>query len=135
MRFKAWGRSAAAVCLLLMLCSTSGYAQEISRPRWSKRWIISVATLAAASFADVYTSKGKFEANPLLRDPTGRASVGKMVAFKTGAIGGTVLVEALLARKQESGYKSATILNFGLSAAYGTLAVRNAGIPRAADAP
>lgn len=135
MRFRARGRSAAAACLLLMLCCTSSYAQEISRPRWSKRWIVLVATLAAASFADAYTSNGKFEANPLLRDATGRASMGRMIAFKTGAIGGTVLVEALLARKPESSYKSATIVNSGLSAAFGTLAIRNAGVPRAPDAP
>jgi len=96
---------------------------------------VSVAALAAASFADAYTSRGKYEANPMLRDASGRASMARMLAFKSGLVGGTVLLEYLLARKEPAVPKSAAIVNFYAAGALTGVAIRNSRIPGVEAAP
>jgi hypothetical protein len=116
------------VCLL---CAAPGFAetrnlQEHPRPGAgpSKLWRISVAALAAGSAADAWSSYGRVEANPLLRNPTGRFSA-QSIGLKAAIAGGTVTAQWFMLRRHPGSAKVAAITNFGMAAVFGGVAVRN----------
>jgi len=121
-----------AAALGLALLAPSAVSAQQRRPRGKKLWVISALSLAAASVLDTASSLGRYEANPLLRNTQGQFSASRGVAWKSGALGGTLLAQFLAARKKpESGlYQPLSILNFGAAGLVSATAVRNYQQPR-----
>jgi len=92
--------------------------------RWRKRWWGSVAILAAANLADILSSRGRVETNPLLRNPQGGINIPNSVLVKSSATAGFLLLEALLNKKspQAGLEKPFTFVNtFAATAVAGTV--------------
>jgi len=125
-------RSVAAGALGLALLAPSGVSAQQQRPRGKRLWVISALSLAAASVLDTTSSLGRYEANPLLRNTQGLFSAGRGVAWKSGALGGTLLAQFLAARKKpdDNLYRPLTMLNFGAAGLVSATAVRNYYQPR-----
>ena len=125
-------RSLAAAALVLALLAPSAGSAQQQRPRGKRLWLISALSLAAASVLDTTSSLGRYEANPLLRNTQGRFSAGRAVAWKSGAIGGTLLAQLVAARKKpdDNLYRPLTLLNFGTTGLVSATAVRNYHQPR-----
>jgi len=118
--------------LLLALCAPPACQAQEKRP-WKKRWWVSVALVAAASVADVHSSRGLTEANPLLRNGRGGIDVARGAWMKSATVGGVVLLEALLLKKapEHRLEKPFTLINTAAAGAVTFTAVRNYRIPRA----
>ncbi|HSW49242.1 MAG TPA: hypothetical protein VLH09_03660 [Bryobacteraceae bacterium] len=102
------------------------------RRRWTKRWWASVGLVAAANLADLHSSRGLAETNPLLRNRQGGMDLPKSVLVKSAASGGFLLLEAILLRKapEQRLEKPFTAINCGVAAAVAGTAVRNYRISR-----
>lgn len=103
-----------------------------SKRNWKKLWVVTVVALAAANAADVHSSSGLWEANPLLRDQTGRLHARKAIVIKSAASGGFVLLEAILLKKMPGRglYKPFALTNMTAAGVVSASAVRNYRIPR-----
>jgi hypothetical protein len=88
-------------------------------------WKASLVTLAATHTADVTTTSGKRELNPLLASD-GRLKA-KGIAIKYGMFGGVVAAEAKVDRKHR---RWMTVLNFALAGVVAAVAVRNGRVRR-----
>lgn len=102
-------------------------ARRQNRKRWKKAWIASWAAFAAVNVVDVYSSRGKTELNPLLRNSTDQFSVGRATVIKA-AVGGAFFAfqRWIIRRHPDSNhYKTFAIANSGASAAMGAVAVHN----------
>lgn len=117
--------------LVAYVCA-AGSAQAQAKRTWKKAWLASAASLVTVNVMDAHSSVGRYETNPLLRDPYGRFSPGKAVAVKSAASGGLLLVQYLLLKKRpdEGLEKAATVVNFAAAAAVGAVAYRNTKVPR-----
>jgi hypothetical protein len=113
------------VVLVVVLAAACFGAEPARKSNWKKRWIISVAALAAASFCDAHSSVGRVELNPLLRNSRGEFSGARGAAFKSVAAGGMLAVQAVLGRRNPEMYKTGTMVNFVAAGALGVTAVRN----------
>ena len=71
---------------ILLAAPAPCQAQE-KRP-WQKRWWVSVALIAAASVADLHSSQGLSEANPLLRNQRSGMDMAKGAWIKSATAGG-----------------------------------------------
>jgi hypothetical protein len=93
-------------------------------------WRVSVAALIAANIADVKSSWGKQELNPVLATSNGKFG-GEAALLKLGLQGGAIAVEYLLLRRHPSKrlYRALTFVNFGDASVTGAMAARNFGIP------
>lgn len=83
-------------------------------------------TYWAGSFADVASSVGKREANPLLRNPDGRFSVGKGLALKGGVYGAIKVIEYYHPQNR----RAMLWFKFGVGVVYGCIAARNFGVKK-----
>jgi len=95
-------------------------ASSLQAASW--RWWASVAAVGAANAADILTTRGHLEVNPLLRGPNGMLSSGRVVAFKIAPQVGVLVLERLVLRRQE---KAAIIINLGMAGANAAVAYRN----------
>lgn len=84
--------------------------------------VVSQVALAGASAADIASSWGKWEANPVLGHG---AFQGRQVAIKAGIIGGTLVFETILARKHPRYAKVFRWVNVGAAAGTGAVAIVN----------
>jgi hypothetical protein len=85
-------------------------------------WRASVATLAAANVADVATSWGGYELNPVL----GRGPFGaRQTVIKSGIAAGVVVAEWRWMRRHR---RAAAIANFVASGILAGVAARNARV-------
>jgi len=109
-----------ALCAIGFLLCCTGIARGQDRPLY---WA-SVAVLTAANVADVHSSWGKFEVNPLLRSADGRFGVRGAVV-KSGISAGTLTVQALVLRRWPHARKAASIANFVAAGVVCWVAVRN----------
>ena len=108
--------------VLFLLCTMVLGAQEIQRKR-SRLWTWSLAALAAANTADVISSRGRYELNPVL----GAGTFGLRAAgMKVGISAATVGLEYLFLRRRPEAARKAAIVNFGMSGVTGAIAARNA---------
>src|SRR5260370_255931 len=105
--------------LVLSLFSLNAQAQEA---RHGKLWRVSVAILGAVTIADMQSSVGRMEANPLLSSSDGRFS-GRGVALK--GVGGGAMVGAqwLLLPKNPQAPPSAPPPHFAPAALTGTAVI------------
>jgi hypothetical protein len=74
-----------------------------ARRKWKKRWIASWVALAAVNALDVQSSRGRGEANPLLRNGAGRFSLGRAVAVKSALSGSFFVSQLLIIRQRPQG--------------------------------
>jgi hypothetical protein len=95
----------------------------------SRLYNVSLGVLSVGHVADIASSSGGFEANPLLRRPDGRFSLSRGVWLKAATSGTSVVVQQILRRKQPREWhkygKLFTVLNIGIGATAGVIAVRN----------
>ena len=101
------------------------------QPAGRNLWRTSVAVVAAANAADAGSSWGKRELNPTLSGNGGRFG-GQGAALKLGIVGGLVILESLVLRRQPSTrlYRRLSLVNFASASVTGATAIRNLGIPR-----
>lgn len=127
--------AAASIMLSALLICTPCRAENHKRSKGL--WAASVASLAAAHVLDARLSAGRYETNPLLRDSQGRFHLGKAVMIKAAASGGSVFLQALLARNRsgETIYRPAALVNFGCAGVIGGIALSNARVPRYGTTP
>jgi len=107
--------------LVLSLFSLHAQAQEV---RHGKLWRVSVAVLCAVTIADMQSSMGRMEANPLLSSSDGRFS-GRGMALKGVGVGAVVGVQWLLLRKNPKAAPWAAGVNFAAAALTGTAVIHN----------
>lgn len=97
------------------------------RPSHKRFWIASWIAYAAVSVLDGRSSRGRMEANPLLRRRDGTFSPGRALLVK-GLIGGGLFATQLwVIHKRPEGryYKPFAIVNAGATGAMGAVAVHN----------
>ena len=87
-------------------------------------WRVSAAVLGAVSIADIQSSAGRPEANPLLQSNAGRFSA-RGVTLKTLIVGGAVSSQWLLLRRFPNAGGPAAAMNFAVSGVTGAVVVRN----------
>ena len=92
--------------------------------RRGKLWKISVAVLGAVSIADVQSSMGRRELNPLLQSGNGRFQA-RGVTLKTLIVGSSLGAQWFLVRKNPHAAGYAAAANFGVSALTGAVVVHN----------
>jgi hypothetical protein len=90
----------------------------------TKLWKISAGLLAAVTVADIQSSVGRQEANPLLASQNGQFSASG-VAIKSLLVGGMIGGQWLLLRKNPQASKYAAGANFAAAALTGAIVVHN----------
>lgn len=118
--------------LLARLRSEAPPSRDIHKP--GRLWKASLAAMAAASAADLFTSVGKRERNPLLQSADGRFRA-RGIAIKSAITGGAIASQMFLLRKNPDAAPYAAAANFALSGLFTSVAVHNLGNPRAASVP
>ncbi len=117
-----------SVCVLLAASARAETRTILEHPqpgaRQSRLWRWSVATLAAGSATDAWSSYGRFEGNALLRDSRGRFS-GRAIGLKAAFAGGGVAAQWLVFRKRPEMARAAAFTNFGLAGLFTGVAIRN----------
>lgn len=109
--------------LLVLLTSLCSQAQERTLWKWS------VVAVAASTAADVHSSFGMRELNPILRGPGSRFGV-QSALLKTGAAGVLLLGQKLFLPGRSGRMKGWATLNFSMAATTGAFAVHNYSIRR-----
>jgi len=117
-------------------------AAEAARARAEGRWVVvepsgreralyraSVAALVAANAADLATSWGKRESNPILAGRGGRFSGGSL-AIKGALTMTSLTIQHFALRKSERPLRALTWVNFALAGGLSGVAVHNAGVGR-----
>jgi hypothetical protein len=129
-------RPSVILLTLFLVLGISSRAESLSAPalssgrpsltRKQKLWRISAAVLGAVTIADIQSSYGRREMNPLLQSGSGRFE-GRGIALKSAVAGGAVAAQWLMLRKhpEASGYAAA--INFVASAATGAVVIHNHG--------
>jgi hypothetical protein len=108
--------------LLAILVFFSAEAQAETKK--SKIWKVSAAILGAVTIADMQSSMGRPEANPLLRSGDGRFA-GRGVALKGVLVGAAVGGQWLMLRKVPNASGYAAGANFAAAAITGAVVARN----------
>jgi hypothetical protein len=111
-------------CLVLLLPAS---AQE-HRSRWHAVWRVSQLLLIGANTADIASSWGKSEANPLLR--TGQRFGYGSMAIKLGVLTGSLTAQHFMARKSPRQIPFFTSANLAGTAVLSAVAARNMHVPR-----
>jgi len=83
----------------------------------AQAWDISFSALVAARSADLYSSRGLYESNPLLRSPDGRFSMARGVAVAVPSLVFVQVVQKWAIRKWPQARKPFTIVNFAVAGA------------------
>ncbi|WP_031500079.1 hypothetical protein [Bryobacter aggregatus] len=133
-------RKIMVLSLFASLTASLSFADVIEHPRnlqeeariqqkAQKRWIWSAVALTAASFADVQSSWGKMESNPMLRSSNGTFGA-KGMGIKLGIVGGILASQTILVNRAPAFAKPLTYANFGLTAVKVGIAVRNSSIEK-----
>jgi hypothetical protein len=99
-------------------------AQSQAEERHSKLWRVSAAVLGAVTIADMQSSVGRQEANPLLSSQNGQFS-GRGIALEGAGVGAMLGVQWLMLRKNPRADKYAAGANFAAAALTGAIVVHN----------
>src|SRR5438045_3067913 len=100
------------ILIAFSLLSLEAHAEE---RRHTKIWRISAAVLGAVTIADMQSSAGRLEANPLLSSPNGRFG-GQGFALKGAGVGAMLGAQWLMLRKNPKAARYAAGANFAVSA-------------------
>ena len=127
---RTWTGACGLFCLLLLGFALPSFGEP--KQKWKKVWLASVVALGVANTADLHSSGGLWERNPLLRGPDGRFSARKGILIKSIASGGLALLEVILLKKMPGMnlHKPFAITNMVATGVVATTAVRNYHIPR-----
>jgi hypothetical protein len=88
----------------------------------------SLAALVAANAVYVHSSWGHVEANPILG--RGRRFDGRSAAIKGGIVGGLMLTQWLIARRNPGVKRRLAVINFAVAGGVGAVAARNYEVTR-----
>ena len=125
MRFKSFLVTLlVALCLVPFAAAADFNLAEKSGGRGRKLWKISAAILGAVTIADVQSSMGRRELNPMLRNADGRFAT-RGVSIKAIIVGGALVGQYLMLRKQPEASSWAAGANFAAAAATGVVVSRN----------
>lgn len=111
--------------LLLAILLLAPLAQSAIRPKLTKLYHASVAAFVAGNVADIHSSLGGYETNPLARSSDGQFSPAKGIALKSGIVAGTLILQRVLIRRYPTSQKGLAIVNFGCAGAMGVVARHN----------
>jgi hypothetical protein len=111
-----------ALLICFMLFSLQAKAED--GKRHGKLWRVSAAVLGAVTIADMHSSVGRIEANPLLQSSNGRFS-NRGIALKGLVVGGALGAQWLLIRKNPSAAPYAAGINFAAAALTGAAVAHN----------
>jgi hypothetical protein len=121
-------QKAVAILIVLGLFSAQAKAADLLAPQpqhHSKLWKVSAAMLTAVTIADMQSSIGRQEGNPLLASSqTGQFS-GQGIALKSMMVGGVLGVQWFLLRRNPQASKYAAGANFAITALTGAAVVHN----------
>ena len=110
-----------ALLLAFLICSSQAKAQE---KRHNKLWRVSAAVLGAVTIADMQSSVGRFEANPLLTSQNGRFGT-RGIALKGLVVGGALGAQWLMLRHNPKAAPYAAGINFAAAALTGAAVAHN----------
>ena len=113
-------RKLLGLMIVLGILAVDGRAES----RHGKVWRVSAAVLGAMTVADMQSSFGGREANPLLRSANGQFT-GRGVAIKGAVVGAAIGAQWLLIRKNPNATGFAAGVNFTAAAVTGAIVVRN----------
>ena len=97
--------------------------------RWRAVWRVSQSLLVAGNTADIASSWGKNEANPLLRTGS-QFSYGSM-AIKLGMLTGCLAAQHYIAHKSPNQIPYFASANLAVASVLGIVAFHNTGVPAA----
>lgn len=138
---------AAAATLLMMSISSLLPAESIDSARYSQlqqqvdairndesnhrsnSWKISAVALVGALAADVATSWGKREINPLV-PTTGGTFGGRSAGLKIGVTSGALVAQHFFLKKSPQAERAMTFANFGMAGLLTSAAVSNARVSK-----
>jgi hypothetical protein len=111
--------------IILGLFSAQAKAEDIQTYHsHGKLWKFSAVMLTAVTIADMQSSVGRQEANPLLASQSGQFS-GQGVAIKGLVVGGVLGVQWIMLRRNPQASKYAAGANFAMAAITGAVVVHN----------
>lgn len=110
--------------LIILLPALLLAAERENRPRSRRWWLTSVAALVGANAADVASSYGRQEANPLLRSGAGRFNA-RSAGIKIGIVGGVLALQSFALRKAPEAHRTLAITNFAGAGAMAAIAAKN----------
>ena len=110
--------------ILFLLIGSLATVQAEETKHHSKLWKISAAVLASVTIADVQSSMGRYESNPLLRSQDGRFN-SRGVALKGLLVGAALGTQYLMLKKSPQGSAYAATANFAAAAVTGAVVVHN----------
>lgn len=120
-------RSSAFLVFLAFLFLPAACAAE--RPsRWRAVWHVSEALLAGANSADIASSWGKSEANPLVR--TGQSFGYGSLAIKLGVVAGTLAAQHYMVRRSPNLTPYFASADLAAAAVLSVTAAHNMGVAR-----
>ncbi|HYL78073.1 MAG TPA: hypothetical protein VEU96_27915 [Bryobacteraceae bacterium] len=124
------------LALLMCICAAALSAQTISSEehavtKGKKLWRWSLAALAAGNIADMHSSWGRPEANPLLAGANGRFD-WRSATIKLGIQAPLIGFQLWRVHKNPSPslYKSYSFTNFAVGGAFGGVAIHNYRLPQ-----
>ena len=116
--------------VLMVFATFLPAASAADKPsRWRAVWHASQAMLVAGSTADVASSWGKYETNPLLR--TGSRFSVSSAAIKLGILSAGLTAQYYVAHKHPDRIPYFASANMALAGVLGIVAVHNSSVPLA----
>jgi hypothetical protein len=123
------------VCLAMLAGSCLAQSRPISNTlieepgprRVSRLWVASSIALLAATSADMASSWGRYEANPMLRSADGRFGV-RGASIKLAMAGAIIVPQMFFMRRSPRWQRLFTIANFAQAGLYTGVAIRNYGV-------
>ena len=110
--------------MLVILGVFSAQSQAEEYHNHNKLWRFSAAFLGAVTIADMQSSVGRQEGNPLLASQNGQFS-GRGMALKGAGVGAMLGVQWLLLRRNPHAAKYAAGANFAAGALTGAIVIHN----------
>ena len=114
--------------LLLLGCLLPAAHAAQKNSRWHAVWRVSQVLLAGANSADITSSWGKNEANPILR--TGQQFGYGSLAIKLGVLAGGLAAQHYLVRKSPEQARWLSFANLGATAGLSAVTVHNMHVQR-----
>ena len=109
---------------LFLVFTLFSFQVNAEEKRHGKLWRVSAAVLGAVTIADMHSSVGRFEANPMLASKNGRFT-NRGVALKGAIVGIALGTQFILVRKNPKAASYAAGVNFAMSALTGAAVIHN----------
>ena len=106
---------------------TIAHVDDAPRRHTSRLWVASCMALLAATSADMASSWGRNEANPMLRSGDGRFGA-RGASIKLAMAGAMIAPQFFVMRRAHGSQRLFTIANFVQAGLYTGVAVRNYGV-------